>query len=62
MSDEHRECLEMAEEARRLVLDLFAQECLLGDKYDHFFMSTYEHAQDKLIEWGLITKDMCKRL
>lgn len=55
------------DEARELVCDLFVQACQVAfdhekqeGTYDHMAISTYEEAQDALIEWGMIRPDQCK--
>ena len=47
--------------ANDLILDLFAQGCRNGDKYDHLCISSYENAQDYLIERGMIKPEECSR-
>ncbi len=48
------------EELRYLVLELFSQGATGPDgKYCHSFISTYEYAQRKLIEWGMIKQKDC---
>ena len=47
-----------------LIFELFNQACRLDDKdgfhYDHDYISTYEEAQQFLIEEGVIRKEECK--
>ena len=64
----HATLIEEARDARELVLDLFVQACSTHrsstdteTKYDNECMSTYEYAQEKLIEWGMIKKEDCIR-
>jgi len=55
------------DELREMILDLFVQGASVsqvgpGDpKYDHMCISSYEDAQDKLIEWGLLAAKDCAR-
>ena len=58
-------------EARDLAHSLFHQACLVHPnssedpikefQYDHECTSTYEYAQQKLLEWGLIKPEECLR-
>jgi len=52
---------------QELIFNLFAQACEGAGsdgkvKYDHYCMSVYEHAQDYLIEEGIIKEEDCIRL
>lgn len=57
----YKELEEKLTEARELVLECFTQACEEREKYDHMYISTYERAQDNLIEWGLIKENQCQR-
>lgn len=47
--------------AQDMILELFAQSTLINGLYDHLHISTYEYAQDYLLEKGLITEAQCYR-
>jgi len=59
MADQLSGAQEQRDEARHLVLDLFAQACAVDGKYDHMCVSTYEDAQAALIEWGFVKPEEC---
>lgn len=44
-----------------LIMALFEQSCGTGNQYDHRCLSTYEHAQDYLIQKGLVKENECRR-
>lgn len=59
------------QELREMIFDLFSQGTYQRklDKdgktesydYDHMCISSYENAQEKLIEWGMIKESECSR-
>jgi hypothetical protein len=52
---------------REMVLEAFSQACGIYSgagkhQYDHMCISTWEHAQQKLIGWGLVSEEECRRI
>jgi len=53
------------DEARELVHDCFNQACQISmtdgvPLYSHDFLSTWEEAQDRCIEWGFVKPEECQ--
>lgn len=54
-------------ELRELLDDAFRQACASHDQnpethtYDHMCISTWEHIQRRLISWGLVKQEECRR-
>ena len=43
-----------------LIFEMFRQGCLIGGKYNHLCISTYQEAQAFLLKEGKIEKEDCR--
>lgn len=60
--------LDALEQAQEMVFDCFNQGCQVSwdhekkeGRYNHDCISTWESAQEALIQWGRIREDQCDR-